>query len=55
MQNSVNELKRYIVEHNMVPITTGYNVTVQEPISQLDSDNLVVDIYVGVVKKPNIL
>ncbi len=53
MQNAINELNAYITENNLVPITSGYNVTVKEPISQADIDNMIVDIYVGI--SPNIL
>lgn len=30
LQNSINELNAYITERRLVPITTGYNVTVKE-------------------------
>ncbi|WP_124098844.1 DUF5085 family protein [Ruminococcus sp. Marseille-P6503] len=48
LQNSVNELMQYINSHKLMPITAGYNVTVQEPANQNDIDNLIVDMYVGV-------
>ena len=48
LQNSANELMKYIADHQLTPITTGYNVTVQEPTNQNDVDSLIVDMYVGV-------
>lgn len=48
LQNSANELMKYISDHQLTPITTGYNVTVQEPTNQNDVDSLIVDMYVGV-------
>lgn len=48
MQNTGNEIMQYIKEKNLMPITAGYNVTVQEPASPTDTDNLIVDIYIGV-------
>lgn len=48
LQNSANELMRYITDHKLMPITAGYNVTVQEPADQNDVDSLIVDMYVGV-------
>lgn len=53
MQNTANELMKYISENKLTPITSGYNVTVKEPTSQQDIENMIVDIYVGV--SPNIL
>lgn len=48
LQNSANELMKYIADHKLTPITTGYNVTVQEPTNPNDIDSLIVDMYVGV-------
>lgn len=48
MQNTANELMAYIKNKGLMSITAGYNVTVQEPSSPTDMDNLIVDIYVGV-------
>ncbi len=48
LQNSANELMKYISDHQLTPITTGYNVTVQEPTNQNDVDSLIVDMYVDV-------
>ena len=53
MQNSANELMKYISDKGLTPITSGYNVTVKEPTSQAEIDNMIIDIYVGV--SPNIL
>lgn len=48
LQSTANELMQYITDKKLTPITTGYNVTVQEPTNQNDTDNLIVDMYVGV-------
>lgn len=53
MQNTVNELNAYIMEHQLVPISTGYNVTVKEAKTPLEIDDIEVDIYVGI--SPNLL
>lgn len=48
MQNTANELMTYIKEKGLMPITVGYNVTVQEPSTPTDIESLIVDMYVGV-------
>ena len=48
LQHSINELKKYITEHQLVPITVGYNVTVYEPQTPLEMDQTEIDIYVGI-------
>lgn len=48
LQNSANELMKYIYEKQLKPVTAGYYVIVQEPGSQKDVERLVVDIYVGI-------
>ena len=48
LQNTANELMEHIKDKGLMPITAGYNVTVQEPSSPTDIDSLIVDIYVGV-------
>ena len=53
MQNTINKLNAYIMEHQLVPITTGYNVTVKEAKTPLELDSMEVDIYVGI--SPNLL
>lgn len=53
LQNSINELNAYIIEHQLVPITTGYNVTVKEAKTPLELASMEVDIYVGI--SPNLL
>ncbi len=45
MQNTADELMQYIKNKGLMPVTTGYNVTVQAPSAV---DDLIVDIYVGV-------
>jgi len=48
LQNNANELMKYISYHKFTLITTGYNVTVQEPANQNVADSLIVGMYVGV-------
>lgn len=48
LQNTANELMAYIRQKGLTPITAGYNVIVREATNQLDVDNMIVDIYVGV-------
>ncbi len=48
MQESVNELVGYINQNKLTPITSLYNVTVNEPKSPADIDNMIVDMYIGV-------
>lgn len=53
LQESVNALNAYITEHQLVPITSGYNVTVKEAKTPLELDPMEVNVYVGV--SPNLL
>jgi effector-binding domain-containing protein len=48
LQQTANELMEYIKAKKLIPITAGYNVTVQEPTSQINIGDMIVDIYVGV-------
>jgi effector-binding domain-containing protein len=41
-------LMKYISDNGLTPITTGYNVTIKEPISAID--DIVVDIYIGITE-----
>lgn len=43
-----NELVGYINQNKLTPITSLYNVTVNEPKSPADIDSMVVDMYIGV-------
>ncbi len=40
---------KYISDNGLTPITTGYNVTIKEPISA-SIDDIVVDIYIGITE-----
>ena len=53
LQSTINELNAYITEHQLVPISSGYNVTVKEAKTPLEIENMEVDIYVGI--SPNML
>ena len=48
MQESVNKLIGYLNQNKLTPITSLYNVTVNEPKTPMDIDNMVVDMYIGV-------
>ena len=48
IQNTANEVMQYIKEKDLMPITAGYNVTVQEPANPTDVSSLIIDIYIGV-------
>ena len=51
LQNACNELNQYIIEHKLVPITVGYNVT--KKINPMNMEETEIDVYVGI--SPNIL
>ena len=51
LQEACNELNQYIVDHKLVPVTVGYNVT--KRVDAVNLENTEVDIYVGI--SPNIL
>ncbi len=48
MQESVNKLIGYLNQNKLMPVTSLYNVTVNEPKTPMDIDNMVVDMYIGV-------
>ncbi len=48
MQESVNKLIGYLNQNKLTPVTSLYNVTVNEPKTPMDIDNMVVDMYIGV-------
>lgn len=51
LQTASNQLTVYMSEHNLLPITTGYNIT--RKVDMLNPDNTEIDVYVGI--NPNIL
>lgn len=53
LQNSIDDLNAYIAEHQLVPITTGYNVTMRDAKTPADLDSVEIAVYVGI--SPNIL
>lgn len=53
LQNTYNDLNRYIQEKCVQPITTAYNVTIKEITDPSNMDEVVVDVYVGI--NPNII
>lgn len=46
LQEACNELNQYIVEHKLLPVTVGYNLTKNVDIT--NPENTEVDIYVGI-------
>ena len=48
LEATINELNQFIVSKNLVPISTGYNVTVREAKTPLEIDQMVIDVYVGI-------
>ena len=48
MQESVNKLIGYLNQNKLTPVTSLYNVTVNEPKTPMDIDNMIVDMYIGV-------
>ncbi len=51
LRDACNSLNQYIIEHEMQPITIGYNVT--RKMDMINPDNTEIDVYVGI--NPNIL
>jgi len=52
-QNTAEKLNEFIKNENLTPITTAYNVIMNEPKTYQDADTLVAYIYVGL--SPNSL
>ncbi len=50
-QSACNDLNQYISEHQLQPITVGYNVT--KKTDMLNLENTEIEVYVGI--NPNIL
>ena len=48
LQDTCDTMMAYIQEHNLQAITAGYNVTIQEPKTAAELNQMIVDIYVGV-------
>lgn len=48
IQESGNQLMKFIDENGLMPITAGYNVTIQEPQTPSNIDDLIIDLYIGV-------
>lgn len=51
LQAASNQMTVYMSEHNLLPITTGYNIT--RKVDILNPENTEIDVYVGI--SPNIL
>lgn len=48
LQESIQELNQFILAHGLVPISSGYNVTVREAKTPLELDSMEVDVYVDI-------
>lgn len=46
LQDTCNRLNQYMIEHNLQPITVGYNVT--KKTDMLSPKNTEIDVYVGI-------
>lgn len=53
LQNTFNEINSYMQQNNLQPITSAYNVTIQDAKDMSEIDNVEIHIYVGI--NPNIL
>ena len=53
LQGTCNLLMAYIQENGLQPITCGYNVTIKEPKTPAEVDQMIVDVYIGL--SPNTL
>ena len=53
LQQTIDELNAYIAACGLIPITSGYNVTVKEIMSIAEIDKMEINVYVGI--SPNIL
>ena len=47
LQDTINRLNVYILEHKKQVITATYNVTVRDAMSQEELNDIIIDIYVG--------
>lgn len=50
-QSACNDLNQYIAEHQLQPVTVGYNVT--KKADMVNPENTEIDVYVGI--NPNII
>ena len=48
LERSAGELNRFIIQNKLVPISTGYNVTVKEAKTPQELDQMMIDVYVGI-------
>jgi len=53
LQNTLDEMVKYIQKENLQQITPAYNVTIQEPKAGEGMDKFVIDAYIGV--NPSVL
>ncbi|MGH4119274.1 transcriptional regulator [Clostridium sp.] len=48
LQNTINEINAYMQLNNLQPITSAYNVAIQDAKDLSDIDNVEIHIYVGI-------
>lgn len=53
LQNTYNDLNKFLTENKLQPITPAYNVTVNDVTDTAKIDEAIVDIYLGV--NPNMI
>jgi len=53
LQDTYNEMLEFIQKNKLQQITPGYNVTVKDILPDMNPNEIIVDVYVGV--SPNIL
>ena len=53
LQNTYNELNRFLAENKLQPITSAYNITVNDVTDPAKIDEVIIDVYIGV--NPNIV
>lgn len=53
LESTIQKLNEYIVENKLLPISVGFNVTVNEITSPVDMDKFEVDAFVSI--SPNVI
>lgn len=48
LQNTFNEINSYIQQNNLQPMTSAYNVTIQDAKDMSEIDNIEIHVYVGI-------
>lgn len=48
LQNVIDEMIKYINENNLQQITSAYNVYIKDASNDIDLNNMIIDVYIGV-------